>query len=124
MREADDGNKNRVHVSVNSNDFIPHYNLGCLQRLKHAGRQIHTRVESKGNGARYTDERLARMLPVQLSGVAKVSMMPMMKKRRLQEVLDAHKRDCRAKNYIEIAKSKLHHIKQEPMRTFLPRSEC
>ncbi|EYC04035.1 hypothetical protein Y032_0090g2380 [Ancylostoma ceylanicum] len=116
MGDADD--ENRVHVSVNLNDFFlpalqawPVYNGSNMPVVKFV-----RELNEKATAAGYTEERLARMLPLQLSGAAKIKYDAYDDKTKqdYRRVLDALKRDFRTKNYIEIAKSKLHHVKQEP----------
>ncbi|KIH64092.1 reverse transcriptase [Ancylostoma duodenale] len=118
MGDAEDGNENRVHVSVILNDFFlpaqkswPVYNGSNMPVVKFV-----RELNEKATAAGYTEERLARMLPLQLSGAAKIKYDAYDEKTKqdFRKVVDALKRDFRTKNYIQIAKSKLHHIKQEP----------
>ncbi|EPB77221.1 hypothetical protein ANCCEY_03671 [Ancylostoma ceylanicum] len=115
MGDADD--ENVVHVSVNLKDFFlpalqawPVYNGSNMPLVKFV-----RKLNEKATAAGYTEERLTRMLPLQLSGAAKIKYDAYDDKTKqdYRRVLNAHKRDFRTKNYIEIAESKLHHVKQD-----------
>ncbi|KIH68826.1 hypothetical protein ANCDUO_00833 [Ancylostoma duodenale] len=105
-----------VHVNI-SDLFLPAlnswpvydgYNMPVVKFVRD--------LNEKATAAGYDEDKLARLLPLQLSGAAKVkyTSYSQMMKQNYRNVLDQLKKDFRNQNYIEIAKSKIHQMKQNP----------
>ncbi|EYB97264.1 hypothetical protein Y032_0142g2329 [Ancylostoma ceylanicum] len=73
-------------------------------------------LSERANAAEYDESKLARILPLQLTGAAKIKYDNYENdvKAYYRKAVAQLKRDFRSPNYVEIAKSKIYHGKQEP----------
>ncbi|KIH57143.1 integrase core domain protein [Ancylostoma duodenale] len=72
-------------------------------------------LNEKATAAGYDEAKLARLIPLQLSGAAKIKYDNYAAdlKSDYRKILDQLKKDFRSPNYVEMAKSKIYSIKQE-----------
>ncbi|EPB72296.1 hypothetical protein ANCCEY_08613 [Ancylostoma ceylanicum] len=107
-----------LNVSVNISDlFLPAFHSWPTYDGHNTSVVKFVRdLNEKATAAGYDEEKLARLLPLQLSGAAKIKYMSYSPeiKHDYKKVLDQLKTDFRNRNYVSIVKAKIQHVRQDP----------